>query len=58
MGVSNHHSFVAKGAEGVNGKDALLINDDIRPLKLEDRTWGQLTYLTFWFSAAATVSNW
>jgi NCS1 family nucleobase:cation symporter-1 len=31
-----------------------LDNDDIRPLALKDRTWGQKTYFTFWFSATAT----
>lgn len=30
-------SVVATGAEDVHGKDALLDNDDIRPLKLSDR---------------------
>lgn len=29
-----------------------------RPLKLADRTWDMKAYLTFWFSAVATVSNW
>ncbi|TVY40195.1 Uridine permease, partial [Lachnellula subtilissima] len=48
----------AKGAEDVRGADAWLDNDDIRPLKLADRTWNMWTYLTFWFSATATVSNW
>lgn len=51
-------SLVAKGAEEVTGKDIWLDNDDLRPLKLKDRTWTQFTYFTFWFSAAATVSNW
>ncbi|CZR59046.1 probable uracil permease [Phialocephala subalpina] len=48
----------AKGAENVKGEDMWLDNDDIRPLKLSDRTWNLWTYLTFWFSATATVSNW
>lgn len=48
----------AKGAENVRGEDMWLDNDDIRPLKLADRTWNLWTYLTFWFSATATVSNW
>ncbi|KKY20788.1 putative uridine permease [Phaeomoniella chlamydospora] len=51
-------SLVAKGAEEVHGKDSWLDNDDLRPLKLKDRTWTAVTYFTFWFSAAATVSNW
>ncbi|KAH8771578.1 permease for cytosine/purines, uracil, thiamine, allantoin-domain-containing protein [Hyaloscypha sp. PMI_1271] len=50
--------FQAKGAENVHGEDMWLDNDDIRPLKLADRTWNLWTYLTFWFSATATVSNW
>ncbi|KAH7363280.1 NCS1 nucleoside transporter [Plectosphaerella cucumerina] len=51
-------SIIAAGAEGVHGKDALLDNDDLRPLKLADRTWTRWTYSIFWFSATATVSNW
>ena len=43
--------LVVKGGESGN---AFLDNDDIRPLALKDRTWTQRTYLTFWFSAAAT----
>lgn len=46
--------FHVEGAEGVNGKDAWLDNDDIRPLALKDRTWSQKTYFVFWFSAVAT----
>lgn len=48
----------AKGAEDVRDEDMWLDNDDIRPLKLSDRTWDAWTYFTFWFSATATVSNW
>ncbi|KAH8682952.1 putative uridine permease [Tricladium varicosporioides] len=48
----------ADGAKDVHGEDMWLDNDDIRPLKLADRTWNLWTYLTFWFSATATVSNW
>jgi NCS1 family nucleobase:cation symporter-1 len=48
----------AKGTENVHGEDMWLDNDDVRPLKLADRTWNLWTYLTFWFSATATVSNW
>ena len=58
MGILSRFNVVAKGAEEVKGKDVWLDNDDLRPLKLKDRTWTQLTYFTFWFSAAATVSNW
>lgn len=56
-GIPTPH-LKAKGAENVHGEDQWLDNDDIRPLKLSDRTWGMGTYLTFWFSAVATVSNW
>ena len=31
----------AKGAENVRGEDMWLDNDDIRPLKLSDRTWNR-----------------
>lgn len=48
---------VVAGAENLTGKDVFLDNDDLRPLKLADRTWTKWTYLTFWFSAVATVSN-
>ncbi|KAL2817910.1 NCS1 nucleoside transporter [Aspergillus cavernicola] len=34
-----------------------LDNDSIRPTRLKDRTWTQLTYISFWFSATANVSN-
>ncbi|KAH8821463.1 permease for cytosine/purines, uracil, thiamine, allantoin-domain-containing protein [Xylogone sp. PMI_703] len=56
-GIPTPH-LQAKGAENVHGEDMWLDNDDIRPLKLADRTWNLWTYLTFWFSATATVSNW
>jgi NCS1 family nucleobase:cation symporter-1 len=51
-------SLKAKGTENVHGEDIWLDNDDVRPLKLADRTWNLWTYLTFWFSATATVSGW
>lgn len=35
----------------------MLDNDSIRPTPVKDRTWTQLTYLVFWFSATANVSN-
>jgi NCS1 family nucleobase:cation symporter-1 len=50
--------LVAEGAEEIKGKDIWLDNDDLRPLKLKDRTWNATTYFVFWFSATATVSNW
>lgn len=58
MGIFDNFSLTVKGAGEGSSKDVLLVNDDIRPLKLEDRTWTRLTYLTFWFSATATVGNW
>lgn len=53
MGFLKKH-LVVKGAEEAKGLNALLDNDDIRPLALKDRTWTGYTYFTFWFSAAAT----
>lgn len=44
--------LTAKGAKNVRGEDMWLDNDDIRPLKLSDRTWDMWTYFTFWFSAS------
>lgn len=49
--ISTPH-LQAKGAENVRGEDMWLDNDDIRPLKLSDRSWGAWTYFTFWFSAS------
>jgi nucleobase:cation symporter-1, NCS1 family len=46
--------LAAKTAEGVQGRDVWLDNDDIRPLAIKDRTWTQRTYLIFWFSAVST----
>ncbi|THW35694.1 putative uridine permease [Aureobasidium pullulans] len=56
-GIPKPHLHAA-GTEEVKGQDMWLGNDDIRPLKLADRTWNAKAYLTFWFSAVATVSNW
>lgn len=50
--------LVAVGAEESKGKEIWLDNDDLRPLKLKDRTWNGTTYFVFWFSASATVSGW
>lgn len=52
--LRNPH-FEAKGTADVHGKDNWLDNDDIRPLKLADRTWNVWTYLTFWFSASMST---
>lgn len=49
--LRNPH-FEANGAENLHGEDKWLDNDDIRPLRLADRTWNLWTYLTFWFSAS------
>ncbi|KAL8332660.1 hypothetical protein RB593_002762 [Gaeumannomyces tritici] len=60
MGLPNLRLRVARppGADEVRGRDALLDNEDLRPLRLADRTWGFWTYCSFWFSAVATVTNW
>jgi len=50
--------LAAAGAQDIKGKKLTLDNDDLRPLRLADRTWTYWTYFTFWFSAVATVSNW
>jgi nucleobase:cation symporter-1, NCS1 family len=50
-GIPTPH-LQAKGAEDIHGAEKWLDNDDVRPLKLADRTWGVWTYLTFWFSAS------
>lgn len=42
----------AEGTEDLHGEDIWLDNDDIRPLKLTDRTWNLWTYLAIWFSAS------
>lgn len=47
-----------KNAHGELRPVNFLSNEDIRPVKVKDRTWTFRTYLTFWFSAIATVSNW
>ncbi|PQE13877.1 NCS1 nucleoside transporter protein [Rutstroemia sp. NJR-2017a BBW] len=48
----------ARRADVVRVSDGWLDSDDIRPLRLADRTWDVWTYLTFWFSATSTVSTW
>ncbi|KAK1564221.1 NCS1 nucleoside transporter [Colletotrichum navitas] len=59
MGLLNRIRVApAAGATEVHGRDALLENDDLRPLTRANRTFTQVTYITFWFSATATVSNW
>ena len=34
-----------------------LDNDHLRPIPVSDRRWTQLTYVMFWFSGSACVSN-
>ncbi|KGO51334.1 Permease, cytosine/purine, uracil, thiamine, allantoin [Penicillium expansum] len=43
--------------DGIDRPVDMLDNDSIRPTPLKDRTWTQLTYIMFWFSATANVSN-
>lgn len=52
-GLPTPHLHAAAGSDEV-----FLDNDDIRPLTLANRTWTGRTYLTFWFSATATVAGW
>lgn len=52
-GFHRPHLRVAGATE-----DILLDNDDIRPLRLKDRTWTMWTYTAFWFSATGTVATW
>ncbi|KAJ6549826.1 NCS1 nucleoside transporter [Mycena capillaripes] len=60
MGIFQRRAGVFKPheKETSDNRDIWLDNDDIRPLKLADRTWTSGTYFTFWFSAVATVGNW
>jgi NCS1 family nucleobase:cation symporter-1 len=44
--------------DGVLRPIQALDNDDIRPVRVKDRTWTQATFIVFWFSATATVNNW
>lgn len=39
-------------------KNRNLDNDNLRPLRIKDRTWGFWTYAMFWFSEASSVSDW
>ncbi|CAG7986446.1 unnamed protein product [Penicillium olsonii] len=54
-----HELLIVKRADGdgVARPVNMLDNDSIRPTSLKDRTWTQLTYIMFWFSATANVSN-
>ncbi|KAL2679157.1 hypothetical protein Neosp_009919 [[Neocosmospora] mangrovei] len=35
-----------------------LDNDDLRPLRLKDRTWNLKVWFMFWLSSASNVGNW
>ncbi|KAL3965559.1 hypothetical protein ACCO45_002563 [Purpureocillium lilacinum] len=52
----------AKKAEVRRSDDSptpsFLDNDDLRPLRLKDRTWGRLVWLMFWLSSASSPGNW
>ncbi|KAJ5793601.1 hypothetical protein N7457_000200 [Penicillium paradoxum] len=54
-----HELLIVKRTErdGVARPVDMLDNDSIRPTPVKDRTWSQLTYIMFWFSATANVSN-
>ncbi|KAL4866126.1 hypothetical protein BDV12DRAFT_210672 [Aspergillus spectabilis] len=54
-----HDKIVVKSvdADGHIRPVSAIDNDSIRPTRLKDRTWTQLTYISFWFSATAHVSN-
>ncbi|CAG8180352.1 unnamed protein product [Penicillium salamii] len=54
-----HELLIVRRADqdGVARPVNMLDNDSIRPTSLKDRTWTQLTYIMFWFSATANVSN-
>ncbi|KAJ6011127.1 hypothetical protein N7451_002539 [Penicillium sp. IBT 35674x] len=54
-----HEALLVKGVDhdGVPRPVDMLDNDSIRPVPVKDRTWSQLTYIVFWWSATANVSN-
>jgi NCS1 family nucleobase:cation symporter-1 len=54
-----HELLIVKRTErdGIARPVDMLDNDSIRPTPVKDRTWSQLTYIMFWFSATANVSN-
>lgn len=54
-----HELLIVKRTQrdGVDRPVDMLDNDSIRPTPVKDRTWSQLTYMMFWFSATANVSN-
>ncbi|KAE8154529.1 permease for cytosine/purines, uracil, thiamine, allantoin-domain-containing protein [Aspergillus avenaceus] len=54
-----HERLVVKSVDrdGTRRPVEFLDNDSIRPTRVKDRTWTHITYLAFWFSASANVSN-
>ncbi|KAJ5141302.1 hypothetical protein N7526_002297 [Penicillium atrosanguineum] len=54
-----HDRLVVKSVDrdGYQRTVDMLDNDSIRPTPTKDRTWSQLTYFVFWWSATANVSN-
>ncbi|KAJ5167958.1 uncharacterized protein N7482_003552 [Penicillium canariense] len=54
-----HERLVVKAVDrdGFQRPVDMLDNDSIRPTPAKDRTWTQFTYMMFWFSATANVSN-
>jgi NCS1 family nucleobase:cation symporter-1 len=54
-----HEKLLVKSVDhdGVPRPVDMLDNDSIRPVPVKDRTWSQLTYIVFWWSATANVSN-
>ncbi|RAL00019.1 nucleobase cation symporter-1 family protein [Aspergillus ibericus CBS 121593] len=56
---SLHDRLLVKSVDqdGARRPVEVLDNDSIRPTPSRQRTWTQLTYIFFWFSATANVSN-
>lgn len=54
-----HEKLVVRSVDqdGTPREVEFLDNDSIRPTRVKDRSWTQVTYLAFWFSATANVSN-
>ncbi|KAL5341975.1 permease for cytosine/purines, uracil, thiamine, allantoin-domain-containing protein [Aspergillus crustosus] len=56
-GIHDKILVVSVDADGHTRPVSSIDNDSIRPTRQKDRTWTQLTYMSFWFSATANVSN-
>ncbi|KAB8244222.1 permease for cytosine/purines, uracil, thiamine, allantoin-domain-containing protein [Aspergillus flavus] len=54
-----HERLIVKSVDrdGIPRTAEFLDNDSLRPTRVQDRTWTQITYLAFWFSASGNVSN-